>query len=382
MKLLLNEQQEADKSEFRAFVDKEIFPYADEFDRCESLPRKVIEKLAQRRYLGALIPSEVGGLGATFVTFGLLNEELGRACSSTRSLLTVHSMLAHAIMRWGTKEQKDLWLPKLAIGDTIGAFALSEPDAGSDATNIKTTATAKGKTYVLNGRKKWITCGQIADLFIVFAQCDEKVTAFLVPRDIPGLTVKPIRGLLGTRAAMLAELHLDECEVPEANLIGSKGFGFMTVALSALEIGRYSVATGAVGISQACLEACQMYTQTRQQFGTYLKNHQLICQMMTNMVTNTRAARLLCYQAGYQKDVGHQEATTSVLVAKYFASVTAVKAASDAVQIHGANGCSEDYPVQRYLRDAKILEIIEGSTQMQQIMIASRVYQRPPFGRS
>lgn len=374
MKLALTEQQQEHKAAFRAFVDQEVFPYGDQFDREECLPRELISKLAQQKYLGAIIPAEIGGMGTDFITFGILNEELGRGCSSTRSLLTVHSMVSYAIMRWGSQAHKENWLPKLAVGETIGAFALSEPNVGSDAKSIATVAEARGEAYVLNGRKKWITFGQIADLFIVFARSDDKPIALLVESNTPGLTIKPIRGLLGTRASMLAELHFEQCEVPKTNLIGGRGFGFMTVALSALDIGRYSVATGSLGISQACLEACQAYTQTRQQFGTYLKDHQLIRQMMTNMITNTQAARLLCYQAGYQRDVEDKDATTSILMAKYFASTTAVQIASDAVQIHGANGCSEDYPVQRYLRDAKVMEIIEGSTQIQQIIIAKNVY--------
>lgn len=374
MRLALTEQQQADKAAFRVFVDQEVFPYADEFDRQEMLPREVIQKLAQRKYLGAIIPSEMGGMGVDLITFGVLNEELGRGCSSVRSLLTVHSMISYAILRWGTSAQKENWLPKLATGETIGAFALSEPNVGSDAKSIETTATPKGEAYLLNGCKKWITFAQIADLFVVFAQCEGKPTAFLVERDTPGLSITPIRGLLGTRASMLAELHFEQCEIPKTNLIGGKGFGFLTVALSALDMGRYSVATGSVGIGQACLEASQAYSQTRQQFGTQLKNHQLIRQMMTNMITHVQAARLLCYQAGYQKEIEDKDATTSILIAKYFASTMAVQAASDAVQIHGANGCSADYPVQRYLRDAKVMEIIEGSTQIQQIMIAKNVY--------
>lgn len=374
MILALTEQQQANKAAFRAFVDQEVFPYADEFDRQEMLPIEIIQKLAQRKYLGAIISSEIGGMGADLITFGVLNEELGRGCSSVRSLLTVHSMLSYAILRWGTAAQKENWLPKLAVGEKIGAFALSEPNVGSDAKSIETTATPKGEAYLLNGYKKWITFAQIADLFVVFAQCDGKPTAFLVERDTPGLSITPIRGLLGTRASMLAELHFEQCEIPKTSLIGGKGFGFLTVALSALDIGRYSVAMGSVGIGQACLEASQAYSQTRQQFGTQLKNHQLIRQMMTNMITHVQAARLLCYQAGYQKEIEDKDATTSILIAKYFASTMAVQAASDAVQIHGANGCSADYPVQRYLRDAKVMEIIEGSTQIQQIMIAKNVY--------
>jgi hypothetical protein len=374
MKLALTEQQKVHQAEFRAFVNEEIFPYANEFDRRECIPQDVILKLFHQKYLAAIIPPEMGGLGTDMITFGLLNEELGRGCSSARSLLTVHSMLAYAILRWGTPIQKETWLPRLSSGETIGAFALSEPNVGSDAKSIETSATPKGNAYLLNGQKKWITFGQIAHLFVVFAHCEGKPTAFLVERDTPGLTIEPLYGLLGTRASMLAQLHFNQCEIPKTNLIGGVGFGFLTVALSALDVGRYSVATGSVGIGQACLEACVDYTQTRKQFGVYLKDHQLIRQMMTNMITHVRAARLLCHQAGYLKDVEDPEATHSILIAKYFASTTAVQVASDAVQIHGANGCSSHYPVQRYMRDAKVMEIIEGSTQIQQIVIAKSIY--------
>ncbi len=375
MRLELTEQQQESQAAFRAFVNEEIFPYADEFERQECVPRAVIDKLAQQRYLGAIASQTMGGLGADMITFAILNEELGRGCSSVRSLLTVHSMLIYAIQRWGTRTQKEAWLSRLAAGETIGAFALSEPNIGSDAKGIETSATAQGQSYILNGRKKWITFGQVADLFVVFAQCGGRPTAFLVESSVPGLTIKPIHGLLGTKASMLAELTFDQCEIPAANLIGGEGFGFMTVALSALDIGRYSVATGSVGIGQACLEASVQYTQERKQFGVYLKDHQLIRQMITNMITNVRAARLLCYQAGYLKDIEDPEATTSILIAKYFASTMATRVASDAVQIHGANGCTAEYPVARYMRDAKIMEIIEGSTQIQQITIAKSAYE-------
>ncbi len=374
MKIELTAQQQDAQAAFRAFAEKEIFPDADQFDREEKISPKLIDKMAQQGYLGTVLPREYGGLGLDMVTFGLLNEQVGRACSSTRSLLTVHGMVSCAILRWGTHEQKDSWLPKLASGKAIAAFALTEPNVGSDAKSIETTAERQGDVYILNGTKKWITYGQIAHLFLIFAQCEKKPTAFLVESNTPGLTTKAIRGLLGTRASMIAKVHLDGCRVPQENLIGGPGFGFSAVAMSALDLGRYSVAWGCVGIGQACLEASLKYTTERKQFGQPLRRHQLIQEMIANMVTNVEAARLLCYQAGYLKDIGHPDATTKTLVAKYFASTMAPKVASDAVQVHGGNGCGSEYPVQRYMRDAKVMEIIEGSNQMQQILIARSAY--------
>ncbi|MGZ4164196.1 MAG: acyl-CoA dehydrogenase family protein, partial [Tumebacillaceae bacterium] len=232
-----------------------------------------------------------------------------------------------------------------------------------------------GDHYVLNGKKKWITYGQIADVFLFFAQVDGKPSAFLVESNTPGLTVHPIKGIYGTRASMLAELHLEECRIPKGNLLGREGFGFPYVALSALDYGKYSVAWGAVGVGQACLEASLQYTSERKQFDQYLKEFQLIQEMLTEMVTNVKAARLLCLQAGYLRENGDPRALNETSVAKYFASRMANKAANDAVQIHGANGMSMDYPVQRYLRDTKVSEIIEGSSQMQQMTIAQYGFQ-------
>ena len=375
MKLDLTEQQRQSQALFKVFVDREIVPYADEFDRLERIPQTLIEKMAGQKYLGAVLPSDIGGIGSDLITFCILNEELGRGCSSVRSLLTVHSMLSYAILRWGSREHKDKWLPKLASGEAIGAFALTEPRFGSDARSIETSATRSGDCYILDGDKKWITFGQIANLFVVFALANGKPTAFLVESHTPGLTITPIHGMLGVRASMLAGLRFDKCEIPCSNRIGGEGFGIMAVALSSLQIGRLSVASGSVGIGQACLEASTKYTRMREQFGVLLKDHQLIRQMITNMITNLRAARLLCYQAAYLKDTDSIDADTSIWVAKYFASTMAMRVARDAVQIHGANGCSAEYPVQRYFRDAKVMEIIEGSTQIQQVQIAESVYQ-------
>ncbi|MBW4636664.1 MAG: acyl-CoA dehydrogenase family protein [Gloeocapsa sp. UFS-A4-WI-NPMV-4B04] len=379
MKIELNPQQKNAKATFRAFVDEQIVPYADQCDREERTPLNLIQKLAQKGYLSAVIPQESGGSGMDMITFGLLNEELGRGCSSLRSLLTVHSMVAHALLKWGSRFQKEYWIPKLASGEVIAAFALSEPNVGSDAKSVETTATFSGDSYILNGQKKWITYGQIADIFLVFANCEGKPSTFLVEKNTPGLTIAPISGMLGVRASMLAELHLDNCQIPQENLVCRQGFGFSHVAASALDYGRYSVAWGCVGIAQACLEACIKYTSQRKQFGVYLKEHQLIRQMISEAIANIKAARLLCYQAGYLKEIGDPKSIIETSIAKYFASTIVNKVANDAVQIHGGNGCSSEYPVQRYLRDAKIMEIIEGSTQIQQITIAEYGYQEYLF---
>jgi alkylation response protein AidB-like acyl-CoA dehydrogenase len=379
MEIAFTAQQQKDQLAFRAFVQEEIVPVANSYDQEEVTPPDLIRKVARMGYLGALAPREYGGTGMDMLTFGLLAEELGRGCSSIRSLLTVHSMVVHAILRWGSRHLKELWLPRLATGELIGAFALSEPGAGSDAQSIETTATLSGDEYVLHGTKKWTTYGQIADLYLLFARYEGRVSAFLVERNSPGLTVKPLTGILGTRASMLAEIHLQECRVPKENLVGGRGFGLASVATSALDIGRYTVAWGCVGIAQACLDASLHYTGQRVQFGLHLKEHQLIQQMITNMLVNVQAARLLCCQAGYLKDAGDPNTVMATWVAKYFSSVAASDAARDAVQIHGANGCSQEYAVQRYLRDTVVMEIIEGSTQIQQITLARYAFQMYHF---
>jgi alkylation response protein AidB-like acyl-CoA dehydrogenase len=369
MKLELTPRQNEYRDEFAAFVDEEVAPQADGNDAEERTPPELIRKLARRGYLGATLPADWGGMGLDMITFGLLNEELGRGCSSARSLLTVHTMVSQAIRKWGNARQKERWLPKLASGELVAAFALSEPEVGSDASGVQTSAVSLPDSYVLDGRKRWVTYGQIADLFLVFAQSEGKVSAFLVERDRPGFSVEPVYGMLGLRASMTADLRLAGCRVPKENMLGRMGAGFTFIASSALDEGRYSVACGCLGIAEACLQASARYVNERKQFGVYLREHQLIQQMMANMLTGVKAARLLCRLAGYLKDAGEPSALMETMVAKYFASTNAYKAATDAVQIHGANGCSSAYAVQRYLRDAKIMEIIEGSTQMQQITI-------------
>ncbi len=376
MNVGLSTQQERSQQAFRAFVDQEVTPYADLWDRQQQIPRDLVSRLASEGYLGALLPEKYDGLDMDMITYGLLCEQLARGSCSVQSMVTVQNMVGQAILRWGSQSQQELWLGRIAQGEAIAAFALTEPDVGSDAKAVQMTAVRTGDSYVLRGHKKWISFGQLADLFLVLTRCEGKHCAFLIEKEASGLRVEPVSGMLGFRASMLAELFLHECEVPESNLVGGAGFGFFPVILTALNVGRYSVAWGCVGLAQACLDACIDYTSKRRQFDAYLKEHQLLQQMIAEMVVNVKAAGLLCCQAGRSMQRAHPESVMDILVAKYFASAAAKRAADDAVQIHGALGCSGESPVQRYFRDARVMEIIEGTTQMHQIQIA-KYAQRP-----
>lgn len=374
MIIKLTKEQRAMQAEFRTFVNNNIIPYAEQNDREERIPRDIINKLSEKKYLGSMIPKEYGGAEMEMVTIGILNEEFGRGCSSVRSLLTVHGMVALAILRWGTEEQRKQLLPKMATGEIIGAFGLTEPDIGSDAKNIRTKAVLRDNKYIINGQKKWITMGQVANLFLIFARYEDKVTAFLVERDTLGFSTKPITGMLGARASMIAEISMENCQIPKENIIGRQGTGMTHIALSSLEYGRYTVAWGCVGIGQACLEESINYSRERKQFNVPLSHHQLIQKMIAEMAIDVKAARLMCYNAGYLKDEKEPDSIMETWAAKYYASRMATKVAADAVQIHGANGCQRKYPVERYYRDAKINEIIEGTTQIHELLIASNAF--------
>jgi alkylation response protein AidB-like acyl-CoA dehydrogenase len=359
------------RAAFRAFVQEHVAPHAGAWDRAGRVPDALVDRLREQRLLGAPLSREWGGGGMDPVTYGLLTEEMGRGCSSVRSLLTVHDMVAQTLARWGSRELKETYLPRLARGELLGALALSEPEVGSDAAGVRTRARLEGDEYVLDGRKKWTTFGQIADLFLVLARSGEdQLTALLVPAGAPGLARRPLPEMVGTRASLLAEIGLEGCRVPRGHVLGRPGFGFSHVISTALDHGRYSVAWGAVGIAQACLDACLDYTARRTQFGAALREHQLVRRALSDMITEVRAARLLCCRAGHLRRGADPLATGETMIAKYFAARTAVRAAGDAVQLHGANGLSQEYPLERYLRDAKVTEIIEGSTQIQQDVIA------------
>lgn len=375
MNLDLSVEQQQAQAAFRAFFERHVAPCADAHDRREHMPQELIAQVAARGYLGALVPAQYGGAAMDALTWGLLCEEIGRASASLLSLFTVHSMVIQSLIKWGSEAQRREWLPRLAKGELIGAFGLTEPDVGSDAGHAATTAVQDGEAWVLQGRKRWISFGQIATLLLVTAQVDGKSTAFLVERGSDGFSTEAIGGMLGFRSAMLAEVRLDDCRIPATRLVGRIGFGFSHVAGAALDHGRYCIAWGCVGLAQAGLDASIAYSSERKQFGVFLKDHQLIQEMMADMITQVRAARLLCYRAACLKQQGDPALIMETSIAKYFASRVALKVASDAVQIHGANGCSDRYPVQRYLRDAQIMQIIEGSNQMQQINISKYGYQ-------
>ncbi|WP_232699145.1 acyl-CoA dehydrogenase family protein [Brevibacillus daliensis] len=370
---LTNEQTEKQK-EFKAFVDTDIVPVAGHIDQEECMPDSVLQKIIDKGYWGAALPAEYGGAKMDYITYGLWNEEIGRGCASLRNIIGVQGMVSSSILRWGSQEQKQYWLPKMSSGELMASFAITESQIGSDIKNLQTKAQRVGAEYVISGQKKWITFGQRADVFLVFAQCEGQAVALLLEKNTPGLTIRPISGLLGFRGSLLAELSLEECRVPIDNLVGKVGFGLTLVANNGLTHGRYSTAWGAVGVAEACLNASLDYVGERKQFDHYLKEHELIQQMIADMVTNTMAARHLCFRAGQLWDKNDINATFATSLAKYFSSVHAFKAAKDAVQIHGANGCSSEYPVQRYMRDAKIMEIVEGSTQIQQVLIAQDAF--------
>ncbi|MEW2113873.1 acyl-CoA dehydrogenase family protein [Streptomyces sp. NPDC005474] len=353
----------------RAFVDDELRPHAEEFDRDEHLPDHLLKRVGE---LGLWAPFLTG---VPMVTVGQIHEEIGRGCSSLRSLLTVHGMASWSVRHWGDDAQRERWLPRLTDGSLLGAFALTGPEGGSDPSVSATTAERDGDGWVLSGRKKWITGGQVAGLYLLFARTGDALTAFLVPRDTPGVTVEPLHGILGTRASMLAEVVLDDVRLGDDAVLGPLGWATGTVMTSALDFGRFSVASGSVGIIQACLDATVAYTTNRKTSEGPLFERQLVRQKISDMVTGLRTSRLLCREAGRLKDAEDPAAIMANWIAKYHASTTAAACASAAVQLHGAAGCSPEHPVARLYRDAKVMEIIEGSTELQQITIAEQAHQ-------
>ncbi|MCK4260522.1 MAG: acyl-CoA dehydrogenase family protein [Halanaerobiales bacterium] len=371
MKISLSEKGQKIIDEIRIFTDEEIRPNAKGFDENQALPQDLIDKLAAKGYLGATIPAKYGGLELDPITYGLFTEEIGKVCSNTRGLLTVHdSLVGESILKWGTEEQKDKWLPLMVKGKKIGAFALTEPEVGTDAKSVQTSYRKEGNNYVITGKKKWISFGDIADFFLVIASNDEKVTAFLVERE-RGVKTTPIKGLLGGRGSHIAEVEFDEIVVPEENILGKEGTGFTYVVSAALDHGRYSIAWAGVAIAQGALEAMINYSRERSQFGKKIRSFQLIQKMIADAVTDIYAARSFCLRAGELRKSGDYNAITETTMAKYFASKVAMGVTTNAVQVHGGNGCYNEYPVERFFREAKILEIIEGTSQVLQQIIAN-----------
>jgi butyryl-CoA dehydrogenase len=367
-------EQEMVRNLAREFAEREIAPYAAENDRLERFPAEIIRKMVPLGFLAGPIPAEYGGMGLDFIAYALLTEEIGRADSSVRTTLSVHvSLVQLTLLRWANDAQKEKYLPALARGDYLGCFALTEPNAGSDPAGMQTTAVRDGDYWVLNGTKTWISNGGVAGLAIVFAQTDRSkghrgIAAFLVERDsTPGFTAREIKGKLGLRASNTAEIVLENCRVPAENLLGEVGQG-MRIALSALDNGRYSVAAGCVGIIQGCIDISVKYAQTRYQFGRPIGSFQLVQEMIADMVVDDEAARYLVYRTGHLKNKGVRN-TRETSIAKLFASEAAIRAANNAIQIHGGYGYSRDVPAERYWRDARVAAIYEGTTQIQKLII-------------
>jgi alkylation response protein AidB-like acyl-CoA dehydrogenase len=363
------------------FAQDEVAPLACEADERGEFPLHLVRRMGELGFLAGAISLEYGGAGLDHISVALIYEELGRADSSVRGFLAVHAGLVSAcIDEWGTEEQKQRYLPRLATGDLIGCYCLTEPNTGSDAASIETTAREEGDAYVLNGEKIWITNGGIAGLAIVFASRDRAarhkgICAFLVETDTPGFHREKLAGKeLGHRAADHARIVLEECRVPKGMMLGTPGEGFK-VAMAALDHGRIGVAAGAVGVAQACLDACISFARERRQFGKRIGDFQMIQAQLADMAADVEAARLLTYRAAWLKDQG-QPATRETSTAKLFATEIAVKAASDAVLIHGGRGYSNRYPVERYYRDIKGLQIYEGTSHIQRIVIARELLGR------
>lgn len=357
----------------RQFAEREIAPKAQENDRKCEFDWDLARKIFDEGFLGCPIPEKYGGLGLDYIAYGLMTEEVNRVCSSVRTLFSVQtSLVALTILRWGTEEQKQLYLPKLCSGEIIGCFGLTEPEAGSDAANQLTRAVKDGSDYLLTGQKTWISCGSIAQLALIFASEDlsrghEAISCFIVDASSKGYSAVPIKGKLGLRASDTSSLFLDEVRVPSENILGKRGDGFK-VAMSALDNGRFSVAAGATGLIQGCIDQCTTYAMQRKTFGVPIGEHQQVQAMIADMVAECEAGRLLYLRAAHLKNKGVRN-TLETSIAKLFCAEAANRAAHNAVQIFGGYGYSDEYPVERYFRDAKVLNIYEGTREIQRLII-------------
>ncbi|MGW3325479.1 acyl-CoA dehydrogenase family protein [Streptomyces virginiae] len=373
MNLELSEEQAAVRRLAREFTEREVVPYAAEWDRAESVDRAIVKKLGALGFLGLTVPEEYGGSGGDHLAYVLVTEELGRGDSAVRGIVSVSlGLVAKTVAAWGTEEQKHAWLPRLCSGDALGCFGLTEPGTGSDAGNLTTRAVRDGDAYVLDGSKMFITNGTWADVVLLFARTGDEpghrgVSAFLVPTDTPGLTRREIHGKLGLRGQATAELVLDGVRVPASALLGPEGKGF-SVAMSALAKGRMSVAAGCVGIAQAALDAAVSYAARREQFGRPIAHHQLVQELIADISVDVDAARLLTWRVADLIDRGQPFATESS-TAKLFASEAAVRAASNALQVHGGYGYIDEYPAGKLLRDARVMTLYEGTSQIQKLLI-------------
>jgi alkylation response protein AidB-like acyl-CoA dehydrogenase len=362
----------------RDFAEKELFPRAARHDRQEHLDREVFEKIGELGLWGLTVPEEYGGSGLGNLALATVLIELNRACASTGVTVSVHNSLVGApLRRFGSKEQQQAWFPRLATGEVLGAYCLTEPNAGSDAAALRTTARAQGGDYVLDGTKIFVTNGAEAGLFIVYARTDPSaskasgISAFLVPRETKGLRVGKKEKKTGIRGSSTTEVLLEGARVPAANLLGEKNRGFQ-IAMDTLDGGRIGIAAQAVGIGQACLEASTKYAKERQQFGRPIGDFQAIQWKLADMSTQIEAARLLTLRAAWLRD-RNEPCGQQAAQAKLFASRMANSCADEAVQIHGGAGYTDEFPVERLFRDARITEIYEGATDIQRIVIARKV---------
>ena len=365
----------------RQFARDELAPLARESDERRLFSRDVVRRMGALGLLGGPLEQEYGGSGMDYVSFALVAEELGRVDSSVRGFLTVQAGLVTLCLRqWGSEEQRQRYLPGLASGELIGCYCLTESGAGSDAASIQTTARLEGGTYVLEGEKIWITNGNQAGLAIVFVQANPEarhrgICAFLIPTDTPGFIRERMPGQeLGHRGSDHARLRFEDCRVPASALLGKPGEGFK-VAMSGLDRGRLGVAAGAVGVGQACLDACIAFACERRQFGKRLGDFQMTQATIADMAAEVEAARLLTYSAAWLQDRG-QPATQATSIAKLYATEIAARAANGAVTLHGSRGYSNEYPVERYLRDIKGMQIYEGASNIQRIIIARELLGR------
>jgi alkylation response protein AidB-like acyl-CoA dehydrogenase len=372
MDFALSDEQELIRATAREFCDREIVPYAREWDRTERMDLGIVKKLAHVGFLGCALPEEYGGMGLDTISYCLVMEELGRADSSVRGIVSVNNGLAgKTIARWGTGDQKAEWLPKLCSGEALGCYGLTEPGSGSDPASLVTRAERDGDDWVINGSKIFITLGSWAGVCLVFARTGVEgargITCFLVPTAAEGFTARTIDGKLGLRAQDTAELVLDGVRVGDSARLGDEGAGFK-VAMSALDNGRISLAAGSVGIAQGCVDACLAYAAERKQFGRSIATFQLVQELIADTAVEAEAARMLTYLAAWKADAGVPY-TLAASQAKYYASEVAVRAANAAVQVHGGYGYVDEFPVQKYLRDARVSTLYEGTSQIQKLLI-------------
>jgi butyryl-CoA dehydrogenase len=369
----LTDEQQLIRETARDFADREIAPRARDNDRNEHFDTELVAQMAAQGYLGAIIPPEYGGAGLDFLTYGLIVEEVGRACSSMRTVVSVQtSLVASALLRWGTEEQKRTYLPKVCSGEWLGCFGLTEPDTGSDAVNQRTRARKTDGGWAITGNKMWISMGNHASFALIFAQTDPELAhrglaCFLVDTSLAGFSSQEIHGKMGLHGSDTASLALDDVEVGADAMLGEVGDGFK-VAMSALDSGRYSVAAGCVGICQGCVEESVAYAKERHQFGRPIASFQLVQAMLADMKVETDAARMLTWRAGALKDAGKPN-TTETSIAKLYATEAAVKCANTAIQVLGGSGYVDDHPVERYFRDVRVTTLYEGTSQIQKLII-------------